>query len=133
MISLYAVAGFAVYIAGSLWLGEFFPFSLFNMYAAIRDEGAVPVFLAEGRPAKIEEFSSFWGIDTDGMLPEGFQCSLVWEVHEAQRWIEDHRASAPVRKGVRVEWGYRMVRVEPSGELKENIKVVSKGKALRRC
>jgi hypothetical protein len=132
--ALPAVCAFAIYLGGSLALGERFPFSRFSMYADVagRAEGAVPVFLADGEPASPHAFTGFAGIDPDGLLPRDIPCSLEYVVADAARWIRTHPASEGRRgEGARFQVGYRILTIDARGGLSERLRIVAEGRAWR--
>ncbi len=129
-------AGFAAgYFLLCLRLGERFPFSKYSMYAvtARRKAGAVPVFLADGRPAPIERYTAFSGIDPERISPPPSTCSLEWRVHELRRWLSSHRSEPGAAPGpVSVAVGYRLLALGPDGRLAERLKLVARGSAWPR-
>jgi hypothetical protein len=131
-MALYSVGAFLLYVAGAVLFGDTFPFSRFSMYADFRKQGAVPVFLAGGRPVPVRDFESFFGIDPDGMYPRGFPCSLQWRIYEAQRWIAQHTAPSPTERSVPVQWGFKVVTVDDAGRVREDVRIVSEGVACPR-
>lgn len=131
----WALAALCAYGAASLWLGDVFPFSPYRMYAAAagRTEGAVPVFLAEDKPADVTAFEGFSGPDPDRMHPPGYPCSMEWKIEEAKRWVGGHRAAAGTAPGPsRVAWGFRIVSLDRAGRLSQRIEIVSEGRAWPR-
>jgi hypothetical protein len=131
-MALYSVGAFLLYVAGAVLLGDTFPFSRFSMYADYRRQGAVPVFLAGGRPVSVRAFESFFGIDPDRMYPKGTPCSLEWRIHEARRWIVQHTASGPMERAVPVQWGFTFVTVDEAGRVRQDVRIVSEGVACPR-
>lgn len=108
----------ALYFVVSRVVGDRFPFSRYAMYAstAMRSEGGVPSFRADGRDARIDDYVDFVGIDPDAIYPAGIPCSLEWRVREWQRWLRSHQSDVPGAAGpIAIEIGFRMLRVdEPS-------------------
>lgn len=125
------LAGLIYYVL-SRAIGDVFPFSRYAMYAstAMRSEGAVPFFRADGCEARIDDFTDFVGIDPGGVYPEGFPCSLEWRVREWQRWLEGHTSEVPDVDGpIRIEIGFRMLAVDEEGVLTEQIQITQEGTA----
>ena len=131
-LAAWALLAFLAYGVLGILLGDVFPFSRYGLYASApaREKGAVPVFLAEGREARIADFESFDGIETGAMYPEGYPCSLEWMVREAQAWVDDHRGAGP--GPVPVAWGFRVLQVGEDGTVTENLEVLCEGTARRR-
>jgi hypothetical protein len=129
---------FVVYAAGSWILGEVYPFSRFDMYAssAGRSEGAVPVFLVEGREVDVTDYDLFSGIDPDALLPPDVPCSMEYVVRDAARWIASHRKSETQPEGpVTITIAYRILSIDETdgaSTLRERTRVVAEGRAWRR-
>jgi len=121
-LALASVAA-VVFAALSLLVGDRFPFSKHSMYAstAARDNtGAVPLFLAHGKPAPIDQYERFLGLDPDTLYNKDLPCSLEWQIHEAGRWMRDKAAASDDPPGpVPVAWGFVIIRVQDDGSLKE--------------
>jgi len=133
---LVALAGFIAYFVISLVVGDRFPFSKHSMYAstAVRNEsGAVPLLLAAGKPAAVDRYERFQGLDPDNLYPDGLPCSLEWQIHEAGRWIRDKTAPAGDAPGpVKVEWGFVIVKARKDGRLTERWFAIQEGTAWPR-
>ncbi len=131
---------FALWTVASLLIGEAHPFSLYSMYAASssRDEGAVPVFQADGKTANLFDFTVFSGINPGEMLPHGIPCSQVYRVEEAKAWIAAHSSFStpiPMGKGARrvsVRYGYMLLKVNSQGVLQKRFQWVASGTAWKR-
>lgn len=125
----------AVYFVVSRVVGDRFPFSRYAMYAstAMRLEGGVPLFRADGRDARIDDFVDFVGIDPAAIYPAGIPCSLEWRVREWQRWLSAHRSDvAGVEGPIRIQIGFRMLRVDEAGKLHQSIRFTQAGSAWPR-
>lgn len=133
---LIALAAGAAYFLLSLLVGDRFPFSKHSMYAstAVRKEsGAVPLLLADGKPAAVDHFDRFRGLDPDALYPDGLPCSLEWQIHEAGRWIREKRAEDTDAPGpVKVEWGFVLVKARKDGRLSERWYPIQQGTAWPR-
>jgi len=133
---LVALAGFIAYFVISLVVGDRFPFSKHSMYAstAVRNEsGAVPLLLAGGKPAAVDRYERFQGLDPDKLYPDGLPCSLEWQIHEAGRWIRDKAAPDGDAPGpVKVEWGFVIVKARKDGRLTERWFALQEGTAWPR-
>ena len=132
LLAWWAPLAAVVYAAVSTLVGDRFPFSRYSMYAstAVRDHGAVPVFLADAEPAPIDAFDRFAGLDPDTLYPKGLACSLEWQVHEAKRWIRGHRAAFGEEPGpVKVAFGFVILRVDAEGRLSEELRLTGEGTA----
>jgi hypothetical protein len=131
---------FLVYAAGSWILGEVYPFSRFDMYAssAGRSEGAVPVFLVDGKDIDITDYDLFTGIDPDlrTLLPPDVPCSMEYIVRDAARWIAEHRAAPHQPDGpAKITIGYRILSIDDSAgasTLRERMRIVAEGRAWPR-
>jgi hypothetical protein len=123
-----------VYIAISLVVGDRFPFSRYAMYADLtsRREGAVLYIRADDRFVAPDDLDAVHGIDVAALNPRGVPCSQEWLVHEAQRWLSTHLVESAPERGVPVEIGWRMLRVE-DGTVHERLDPVTRGSGrLRR-
>lgn len=133
---LIALAAGAAYFIISLLVGDRFPFSKHSMNAstAVRKEaGAVPLLLADGKPAAVDDYDRFQGLDPDAMYPDGLPCSLEWQIHEAGRWIRDKTADSEDAPGpVKVEWGFVLVKARKDGRLTERWHPLQEGTAWPR-
>lgn len=130
-----ALAAALAYIVISLIVGDFFPFSKHSMYAstAMRDKGAVPLLLADNKPAEVDQFVRFQGIDPATLYPPGLPCSLEWQVHEAGRWFSNNLDAPGSPPGpVKVSWGFVILRVQPDGSIQERWRPVQEGTAWPR-
>ena len=110
--------------------GDMFPFSRYPMYSCSpkRKEGAVPVFLADEAVAKLDGFTDFSGIDTEGLYPPNTYCSLEWMIHEAKRYFEGHKNTGEPGD-IEVAWGFRHLTVDNEGNLTETLKLCQHGRA----
>ena len=126
-----APAAALAYIVISLVIGDVFPFSKYSMYASIgrRDHGAVLYVKADGVFVRVDELVDFHGIDLDQVYPSGIPCSLEWQVHEAKRWLGNHKADAP--GPVAVEMGFRLIWVAADGKITEKLRPTVRGTARR--
>jgi len=121
-IAIAAIAAVAFAVL-SLLVGDRFPFSKHSMYASTAARGktgAVPLFLAHGKPAPIDQYHRFLGLDPDNLYNKDLPCSLEWQTHEAGRWIRDKSDPPDAEPGpVPVAWGYVIIRVQDDDTLKE--------------
>jgi hypothetical protein len=131
VLLLCAPASGLVYFLVSSWIGDVFPFSKYAMYAdsATRTHGAVPVFFADGKEARIDDYHRFVGIDTSRMYPRELQCSLEWRVNEMRRWFDNHAAEGGDAGTSDVEFGFRILKVDDRGQLDESLKITATGTA----
>jgi hypothetical protein len=130
-----ALAAALAYIVISLVIGDIFPFSRHSMYAstAMRDKGAVPLMLADDKPAELDDYHRFVGIDPDQLYPSQLPCSLEWQVHEASRWLRDKAAEPDSGPGpVKISWGFVILRVMDDGTIQERWRPVQEGSAWPR-
>ena len=136
MEALIALAAGVAYFVISLVVGDRFPFSKHSMYAstAMRSEsGAVPLLLADGKPAAVDRFVRFQGLDPDALYPERLPCSLEWQIHEAGRWFRDKAAEPGDAPGpVKVEWGFVIIKARKDGRLTERWFPIQEGTAWPR-
>lgn len=130
-----ATVAFTGYVVAALLLGEVFPFSRFAMYAkgAGRSEGFVPTLLADGTVTDVRALDRFSGIEPDAMGPGRRPCSLGYRVEEDRRWVAAHSSPDGAPPGpVRVEYGYRRIRVVDGRVVRDGLEVVARGSAWRR-
>ena len=128
MVSRWALGALLLQLALAAWVGERFPISRYSMYAsnAPHERGAVPVVLANGEPADVEDFVDFSGLDLVRWSPPE-PCSLEYILADARRWIEAHPGS-----GGDVEIGLAFVVVTlADGALHEETVVLQRGRARR--
>jgi hypothetical protein len=128
-----ALIAFVLYLAGAFALGDRFPFSRYDMYAASarRDRGAVPLFLADGVPTEIHDWDRFAGLDGT-LVPDDLPTSLRHAIDEAERWIAQHRAPEGAPPGpVRIQVAVRLLSVD-DGVLRESTRIVAEGTAWPR-
>ena len=107
-------------------------------------EAGVQLFLAKnpkfnyvatppGKPAAVDRYERFQGLDPDKLYPDGLPCSLEWQIHEAGRWIRDKTAPAGDAPGpVKVEWGFVIVKARKDGRLTERWFALQEGTAWPR-
>lgn len=131
--SISSVALFAciLYGAGSLLLGERFPFSMYDMYARAGggQEGAIFTVLADGIPADIESFERFHAIDPAALYPAGIPCSTEYCIAHARRWIQGRLGRPDDGRGpIHLQIGYRIITVS-GGRVIERFRVVAEGTA----
>lgn len=130
---VFAVLGAALYFGVSLLVGDRFPFSRYSMYArtANRDNAAAPFFRAAGEDVRMDQYTDFSGLDPRRMRPEVGDCSVMWKVEEAMRWVERHPAppDAPAEGRVAVEWGFHVITVDDDGAVHEEPIIVLRGTA----
>lgn len=128
-----ALLAFAVYLGGGVVLGDTFPFSRFSMYSVAggaRDQGAVPVFLADGTPQPVEAFEAFHGLEPSRYAPpRGIPCSLEYRVQDMARWVAAHPAERP--GPVRAELAFVILEQQSDGSVHQTIEVISSGWAER--
>ncbi len=126
--SLIALIAAIAYVLISLAVGDRFPFSRYSMYADLttREEGAVLYIRAAERFIAPDDLDAVHGIEVSALSPKGIPCSQEWLVHEAQRWLGNHRVDHPPEDGVPVEVGWRMLRVQ-EGAVHERLQPVARG------
>ena len=133
---LIAAVAAALYGLVSLVIGNRFPFSKHAMYATTanrKGRGAVPLLWADHQVASIDRFDRIAGLDPDTLYPKGMPCSLEWQIHEAARWIRNHRAAPDSPPGpVKVVWGFVVVHVQDDGTLTEEVVELQSGTAWPR-
>jgi hypothetical protein len=132
-IWIYAAAAAAAYFVVSLIIGDRFPFSRYAMYARERGRktGAVPVFLADGKPVWVDSLVRF-RFDADKIHTRTVPCSLEWQVHEMRRWVASHQAPEDAGDGpVRLQFGFRMLSIDDGGRITEKVRIVAEGSAWR--
>lgn len=125
-----AVAALAYAVIGLL-VGDRFPFSKYSMYARIegRTRGAVLYLRAGERFVEPAEVLAVSGLDVDALDPKRVPCSQQWLVYEAMRWLSSRTEAESLQDGTELEAGYRMLEIGPDGSLKEELAVVTRGKA----
>lgn len=125
--TLIALGAALVYGLISWRVGDLFPFSRYAMYADLRgrSEGAVLVVRLDGKEVDFHEVVAWHGVDPAAIEPFSVPCSLHWVVFEAQRWIGDHTAAAPLE--LPLEVGYRILRCATSGEVTERFELRGTG------
>lgn len=124
-----ALLAFVVWLTGGLLLGECWPFSRYSMYADIadREQGALPLFWANGQPAEPEQFSSFYGVDPSAFNgPEGIPTTFDYLTRPRAQWVSTHPAAHP--GPVRIEVGWELVKMGPHG-LERSPMILSTGSA----
>lgn len=131
-----ALFGFAVYFALCTLLGEFYPFSRYEMYAhGNHSTGVKLVVLADEEQVRLRDFSAFEGFD-------GADLQFLTEVGGGQRYQIDavrhhiltHPAppghSAAHGPGVRLRVGYVLVHATEEGAVAETeFHLLSEGRA----
>ena len=131
----WGIGATAVYVVLSLILGDRLPFSRYEMYsgAALRTEGAVPVFLVDGQPAKVLEYDRFHDLDVGSINSNNWPCFVLREVHETHRWVHDNTAGTDTPKGAHtVAWGYALYSVDEAGVISHRQELLTKGTAWSR-
>lgn len=126
---------FCVYLVGCYVVGYRFPFDKFELYAGIgnRDHAAVPLFLVEDQEANIWDYHQFTALDSDAFLNDTIPTSVTWMAEEAARWVRNHPKPEGVAEGPhRVQWGYRLLRIDSQGEIIEERLVLTEGHAWKR-
>jgi hypothetical protein len=131
---LYASLAFVVYGLIGWFVKNLYPFSAYSMYAsvaAMRDSN-VPVFYAAGEEASIADYVAFEGFGSGDMWPEPRRCTLMWMVHEARRWVDEHPAGAGDAPEVPVAWGFWRVEILEGGAIARHLEIVCRGRARAR-
>ncbi len=129
---VYAGVALLVYVVVSLLVGDRFPFSRYIMYAALkdRDEGAVLYLRVGDRFLEPQDLRSVFGLDVDALDPKRVPCSQQWIVYEVQRLLRARAADRPPEGSLPLEVGYRMLRVDKSGQVHEKLRPITRGSAL---
>ena len=109
-----------VWLVISLALGGYVPFAHFPMFRFPTSEGptAMPLFLADGEPAAIEDYVDFEGLDPERIDVEhrGYACAAEHMFHEQQAWLSAHGSGSGSGSGsgrVGVAVGLRILAVDP--------------------
>jgi len=123
-----------VYVILSWILGERLPFSRYAMYsgAAQRTEGAVPIFLVDGKPANVLDYDHFTGLDVRQINSDGWPCFTLREVHETHRWIADNTVEDALDQGKPAAWGYALYSVDEDGQISHRQQLLTEGTACSR-
>jgi len=111
-----------IWFGFSAVVGEFFPFSRVAMYASLedRDEGALPLFHADGEQASVRDFHRFSGGPPQDIFPrdrcrevggcEAYPCSMEYRPRDDIAWVRDHwddQGDGPIS----VTYSYRMIQI----------------------
>ena len=128
---LYAAGGFALFALIGWFVKNVYPFSAYSMYASVAamKESNVPRLWADGEEARVSDFVDYEGFGPDEMMPPHTPCTLHWVVHEAKRWVAEHRGEGG---DAVVEWGFVNVVVGDDGSVRTERRVVCTGRARRR-
>ena len=126
-----ATSACLLYILGCWLWGGRFPFYKFELYAAAagRKEGAVPIFLADGEESDVWKYTEFSGLNAKAFDYKGVPTSVQWMVEEAARWVKDHPLTDRSVGPIRVEFGFRYLKVGEGGRIEERIKIQGQGRA----
>lgn len=124
-------------MALALFAGEYLPFARFPFFTfpKTREPNAVPVILADGQLARVEDFTDYSGIDPDkiDVVHIGLASTVQHMFHEQESWIRDHRAPAGSAPGpIRIELGVRIVSVDQEKGLQMATRIDAQGTAQRR-
>lgn len=109
-----ATVALLAFVGGSVGLGDVYPFARLAMYAAspLREEGSVLEARVDGARVDLSEFVAFDGIDPAALERPDLPVSTGYVVRAVQRQLRAMPAGDRDRAAaVRVELGYRMVRV----------------------
>ena len=131
----WSLASCAVFVLGSLIVGEVFPFSRFDMYATKIDHhaGAVPAFWSGDRLVNPEHYRDFVGIQPDALDHPPAPCSMEYAVRDGQRWIRSHAAPAGSPEGPSdFRAGFIVVEQAADGSISHRDVVVTRGTASAR-
>lgn len=130
----WGLAAAVVYAAIGYVVGEWYPFSGYNLYsgAAERTHGSVPVFFVDGIEARLTDWTAFEGIDPAAIHYEGIPCAHQWLVLEARRWVTENMARSPSESSHPIEWGYHHYRITPEGSVQFEFEPMVRGRAKKR-
>ncbi len=125
-----ALAAFFCYGVIGWFTKNLYPFSAYSMYASVARmrRSHVPCFRVDGERARLSDWVDFAGFDPDQLLPPRTECTLMWQIHEASRWMREH----PGDGDVPVEWGFERVEVHDDGRVTTSFVPVQAGRARRR-
>ena len=145
-VSLDAALALAVWGLGGAIIGELYPFSTVPMYAAVgadgrRTEGAIPIFLADGKRVPVDQFRGFSGEDPDDIGFE-FRCrartgcssypSSMPDDTWISAWVHGHWSGGEPGP-VPVQFGYVRVRSLSEGGFEvRDLEVLWEGRAWPR-
>lgn len=138
LLPWYGLIWTAVYYGVAMVIEDAFVISSYRMYSptADRQEGAIPAFFAGDGEARLIDYTGFTGIDPDAIRWDGYACAHQWMVHEARRWVLEHRAMGEGTQGgdagVEVVWGFKVFTVSPEGHVQERFDPIVRGRAVRR-
>jgi hypothetical protein len=135
--ALVAPLSAAVFLLLALTAGSIVPFARFPVFRFPSTEGrmAVPVLLADGHLASVEDFIDYSGIDPQRIDVEHIGLgSIVQHRFEEQRsWIQEHQAPPGAPEGpVSIEVGIRVLTTDPEKGLVIGTRIDARGKARRR-
>ena len=109
------------------------PFVRFPAFAFPDTGGvmALPIFLANGAPAEVSDYTNFAGIGAEDVdvVHDGIPSVVAHRFYELQRWIAEHPGSGG---DVEVVVGLRILRVGTDGVLHEEARIDARGTARRR-
>ncbi len=128
----YAAVSCALYMAGSVAFAPRFPFAVVDMYAHMQDhhEGAVPVFLIDGRVADVRDVDKIQGIPEIAFSEQGIPCSMGYALDEIHYYVAEHSVPEDAPPGpLKVAFGWRRFRLSDTGVVEEPIRVVASGTA----
>lgn len=109
-----AAIAFAVYMVLGTVIGETWPLSRYPMYADLTSGGAIPLFLADGKPVFPEELVDIQGCAPEQIrIPDGIQGNVGWRMDEIRRWVASHGSDAT--GPVRLQVGLTRVVATPDG------------------
>lgn len=132
--STWAAASCLVYLALAFGVRGGLPFVRFPAFAFPDTGGvmALPLFLADGEPAEVTDFTDFVGVGPEAVdvVHEGLPSVVLHRFYEAQTWIRGHPGVGPGDVAVTV--GLRVLRVRPDGSVAREDRVDGRGTARRR-
>ena len=129
-----ALISAVLYTIGCYVWGGHFPFYKFELYAGagLRDKAAVPIFFADGKESNIWEYQDFHGIDPEQFLAHGMPTSITWMVEEAAQWVRSHPLTDRPQGPHNVAFGFRVLQLQESGNILEEIVILERGSAWKR-
>ncbi|GDX80616.1 hypothetical protein LBMAG42_24270 [Deltaproteobacteria bacterium] len=132
--STWAAGACALYLALAFGVRGGVPFVRFPAFAFPDTGGvmAMPLFLANGEPAEVTDFTDFMGVGPEAVdvVHTGLPSVVSHRFYEAQSWIGEHPGE---RAGdVEIAVGLRVLRVLPDGSVAREDRVDGRGTARRR-
>lgn len=132
--SPWAAGACLVYLGLAFGVRGGLPFVRFPAFAFPDTGGvmALPLFLADGEPAEVADFTDFVGVGPDAvdLVHEGLPSVVAHRFHETASWIATHPGTEAGDVDVTV--GLRVLRVQADGSVSREDRVDGRGTARRR-